>query len=322
MSAVPPTADLQPVKDPTLHERVRFDVRVPALVDSDWGRLGSFILVHPKVNGRDIGWFILDSGASGCTITGDAARRAGAVEIGTTLIQASAATTVYRCDSLELGPMRFEGLHITGLDMERSMQVFGHPIAGILGRNVFESAIVVLNGPTRSVHFFDPAAPNAMERAETMARVSSPGFRAGMDAGAIEWIPLALRRELPHVPVRFDGENEASFILDTGADATIHFFDDTVERHALLESQGVRITGTKTQVTFGQRASISDGVIEDLRLGAAQVGPCSASFARPGDGVSKHLSESAGLVGMGIMREFVVVVDEPGSRVAFIGGSR
>ncbi|MBM4113216.1 MAG: hypothetical protein FJ253_07555 [Phycisphaerae bacterium] len=321
MSAVPPPPGSQRVQDATRHERAIFDASAPAFVESDWGRSGSFVLVSPRVNGRDVGWFILDTGASGCTMTSTAARAAGAVAVGSTLIQGSDETTVFRCDSLSLGPFRVEDVHVTGLDMERSSLPFGREIAGILGRNVFESAIVVLDGPSRSVRLLDPAAPDSIERATTILRVTERGADRA-DAGRIEWIPITMQRELPHVPVAFDGDREASFILDTGADATIHFFADTVDQNDLLESQGVRVTGTKTQVTFGRRASISDGTIEDLRLGSRQVGPSKASFARPGDGVSKHLGGSAGLVGMGIMRNFVVVIDEPGRRVAFLKPSK
>ncbi len=308
MSAVPPPQGLEPLPDPTSHDTAVVDRAAPAEVESEWGRGGSFVLVHPTVNGRDIGWFILDSGASGSTITAQAARAAGLDAAGTTRIQGTEVTTVFRCRELRVGPLRFEGIHLTGLDMHRSSQAFGREIAGILGRNVFESAVVVLDGPSRTVRLHDPAAADAVAGA--------------VSASAVEWLPITMVRELPQVPVTFAGDHSGSFILDTGADASIHFFHGTVTECGLLQSPGVHPAGTKTQVTFGSRATVRDGTIDDLRIGSRQVGPISATFAEPGDAPSRRLEGSDGLVGMGLMRRFVVVVDEPGARVAFVTPGR
>ena len=55
-------------------------------------------------------------------------------------------------------------------------------------------------------------------------------------------------------------------MIDTGADATVHFFGSAVERHRLTEAAGVTITGGKTQITFGSVGRIKEGTVEDFRI--------------------------------------------------------
>lgn len=110
-------------------------------------------------------------------------------------------------------------------------------------------------------------------------------------------------------------------MLDTGADATVHFFASAVERHDLTRSSGVKITGGKTQITLGTIGRIDEGTVEGFWFGgssAQSAGPVTATFARPGDALSKLLSNVDGLVGMGFMRVHVVFLDEGRSRVALV----
>ena len=298
MSEVSPRAGLQPVRDPTAHASAVVEPRNTGEIASFWGAEATFILVNPMVNGLHLGWFILDSGASGSTITGRGARDAGLDEIGTAMIQGTTATTVFKAHTLDLGHLRFTDLHLTGIDMHWASLVFGRDIAGILGRNVFESAIVVIDGPGRSVSLLDPATEPMQE--------------------GIEWLPLTMLRGLPHVRARYGNAGEGAFVLDTGADATVHFFESAVDRHALLEAAGVRLERTKTQITFGSQGRIDEGSIEDFTLGSVQFGPLTATFARRNDAPSKYLEGVDGIIGMGLMRACVVIIDEPRQRVAFV----
>jgi Aspartyl protease len=297
MSAVPPPAGLAQAERPNGHDSAHLDTAAKSEIESDWGSDGAFILLHPKVNGHDVGWFILDSGASGCTITADAATRAGLPAIGSTRLQGETRTTVFRCESLGVGPLTLTGLHMTGLNMSRSSQAFGRPVAGILGRNVFASAVVELDGPGRAVRLHDAQVEN--NRSELLS------------------VPVEMRRGLPNIRCAYADIGEGLFVVDTGADATVHFLGLAVERYGLTKAAGVTITGAKSQITFGSMRRIDEGSVDDFRIGGRQFGPRVATFARPGDAPSKLLPDVDGLVGMGLMREFRLFVDEPHGCIRF-----
>jgi len=294
MSAVTPPSGLEPAATPAAHAAAKFDRAVSTQIDSDWGEDGLFLLVHPRVNGQDLGWFILDSGASGCTLTEDAARRASLRVVGSTRIQGAIPTTVYLSESLALGPLTLTGLHFTGLNMRNTSMAFGRDVVGILGRNVFSSAIVELDGPARVIRLHDPAA-------------------APSTSGQAVWIDLD--RGLPLVTCTFAFGATGPFIVDTGADASVHFYEHAVARHALLEHAGTKISGATTQITLGSMRRVDEGEISQFSIGDASFGATVATFARPGDGTSEAQPHVDGLVGMGLMRLHHLWFDESGRRL-------
>lgn len=304
MSAVTPPPGLAAIEGAARHESARVDASKSPEVPSDWGTKGEFILVRPLLNGRDVGWFIFDTGASGCTITAEAAAKAGLPAIGTTRIQGQFDTVVYRCDSLQVGPMTLEGLNMAGLDMHHSSMAFGHQVAGILGRNVCSSAIVELDGPAREVRLIDPDTP------PPIADVASSS------KGAV-WIPIEMQRGLPWLRCTYGSGAVGLFVLDTGANATVHFLGSAVERHQLTHASGVTLNGRRRQITFGATTPIDVGTIDSFMIGGRQFGPLAAAFAEPGDAPSRVLSEGDGMIGMGFMKHFVVTLDEPRERVSF-----
>lgn len=308
MSAVAPSGSLAKVEIGESIPAQSFLPGEPAEVESDWGDDGEFVLLHPMINGRDVGWFIFDTGASGCTITASAAKRAGLSPIGCTRLQGETLTTVYRCPTLQCGPLTLSDLNVTGLNMSRASSAFGRPVVGILGRDICRSAVVELDGYARAVRLHDPVAFDASSRAKGLA-----------------WHGISLDRQLPHITCAYGGPAqgppiaEGRFVLDTGANATIHFFAGAVERSDLTHSPGVTLTGTKTQITFGTIGRIDEGTVQGFWFGGsdtAPMGPVAATFARAGDTPSQTLKDADGLVGMGFLRGHVVYLDESRSRVA------
>ncbi|MBL9149840.1 MAG: retropepsin-like domain-containing protein [Phycisphaerae bacterium] len=300
---VPPAPDLALVPNAATHASSAFDRSLPNEIASEWGRRGAFILVHPWLNGRDVGWFILDTGASGSTISADAAAAAGLAAIGKTVIAgpttAAASpieSTVYRCDALRLGPLTLQGLSMTGLDVEHASGTFGRPIAGILGQNVFTSAIVELDGPARAVrlHAVDDVHP--------------------LDGATI--VPIEMRRGLPHVRASFSQVRDALFLLDTGANVGVHVAAEAVERDALQEARGITIDGGQELLTFGSSERVDAGTIESFRIGTLECGPLRATFGRPRGTERRRDTGVDGRIGMGVLVRHVVVFDVPNGRVA------
>lgn len=303
MSPVPPHAGLRPIESPDAHAAARFDGRAPREIESDWGPEGTFVLVHPILNGRDVGWFLFDTGASGCTITAVAAAAAGLPAIGSTLLQGTEPSTLYDCDSLTLGPLTLTGLHMTGLNFHHASGAFGRPVVGILGRNVCASSVVELDGPRRSVRLHDP-----------------DGVRLADERLAVA---VTLRYGVPFLRATFpaasdSGRRDGLFLLDTGADVAVHFVAAAVESAGLAHAPGVRITGGGHQRTFGSLARVDTGSIDVFEVGAQQFGPLAVTFARSGDLEARALRDADGLIGMGLLRTCTVFLDEPHGRITFV----
>ena len=95
MKPVKPARELRPVAigDGKGSARTTVDPGAPAEVELLWDGTAS-LLVRPKINDIDVGWFVLDTGATGMLISGDGARNAGLLALGTTRLQNGSDTTV------------------------------------------------------------------------------------------------------------------------------------------------------------------------------------------------------------------------------------
>jgi hypothetical protein len=114
------------------------------------------LLVRPLVNGQDLGWFILDTGASGLTITPGAAERIGLAAVASTTIQGQLPTTVYQAQSLEIGQLTLLNPRFAGLDMPWSKIYFGERVQGICGWDVFAHSIVEIDMREHRVSIHEP----------------------------------------------------------------------------------------------------------------------------------------------------------------------
>jgi len=218
--------------------------------------------------------------------------------LGTTRLQGETSITVYRANTLRVGPLTLAGLNLTDLNMRRSSGAFGRPVVGILGRNVCSGAIVEIDGPGRAVRLHDPEGDS--------------------DIGALASVPDEMHTNLPQVRCAYPGVADGLFVIDTGADATVHFFASAVARHGLAQAKGVTITGCKHHITFGSLSRIDADSVDSFRIGGHLFGAPAATFARPGDAPSKTLPGADGLIGMGLMWACTVFLDETHGRVSFV----
>ncbi len=297
MSGVAPPPGLPPYHFDGAPLAATFDPATPPEVESIWG--ASFVLVHPLVNGQDVGWFIFDTGASGWTITRKAAERAGLVPFAWTNIQGTTPSTVYAGESVRLGPMTLHEPRLTGMNMSGSSLVFGREISGIVGKDVCQRAVIEIDAAGSRLALHDPGA-FAEPRGAT-------------------WHEVVTQKHLPHVRCRYANDGDGLFVLDSGCDGCVHFFGRAVEAHDLLAAG---TTGRKTQITFGARQTIHTGTVERFAIGEQQFGPVEATFAGEVDPASGTLPGTDGMIGMRFLKRFVVYLDLPRSRVAFMPGER
>jgi len=254
------------------------------------------VLVHPLVDGRDLGWFILDSGAGGMCID---PRSANALElprfgrIPTVGVGGVIEGTFRRGASLQLGPFQFDDPLYVEVDLSFVEPVFGVSVAGICGYDLFARAVVELDLEAERVALHDPA---------TYA-LTSDAFQ-----------PLHLDRRLPVLEARFEGDHTELFRIDTGSMGTVDFHGSAVERLQLLEG---RPTTAGVAMGAGGQIEVRVGKLEWFELAGRRFLEPQVQFSQA-EGTVLATEYTAGLIGGGFLAPFEVVFDYTNRRVALI----
>jgi len=298
MKPVKPARELRPVAigDGKGSARTTVDAGVSPDVEMQWDGGTGALMVRPRINDIDVGWFVLDTGASGMLISGKAADQAGLLPLGTTRLQDGSATTVFIGESFQLGPLTLNGTKYAGVEIPHSSSVFGKKAVGICGFDLLAQTVFELDAAARLVRIHDPATYSLPE--------------------AATWQPLELHISLPHAWCEFEGDHRGLFVLDAGYGDSVAFFDTTVEQFDMLAD---RKTRGRWILNFGSSTKIREGPLDWFQLGLTRIDDIQrAHFATQPVRIYLGPDEVMGLVGMKLMSRFRVVFDYSNNRVAFI----
>jgi hypothetical protein len=118
---------------------------------------------------------------------------------------------------------------------------------------------------------------------------------------------------IPAIPIRFEGNREGLFIVDTGSSSTIIFNSLYTKEHNLLEGREV-----SEQVAQGSGGTykILSGKLTWLELDGYRFDDPGASFRLGGEGF--EMEGRSGVIGRPLMGPFVVVFDYRHKRMAFV----
>jgi hypothetical protein len=168
------------------------------------------------------------------------------------------------------------------------------PVAGILGFDFFARAVVAIDYATPRVEVYAPGA-YALPEGEA-------------------WGRLVLDGRLPCVEATFEGDRRGIFRIDTGASGTVQFHAAAVERMDLLagrETRPMQVGGV------GGMRTIGGGELAWFELAGHRRAPLEAGFEpeRGPQDISDHV---AGTLGGDLLKPFTLVLDVPGSRIAFL----
>jgi hypothetical protein len=285
----------QPVLTPPAD--TRFDASAPVVVQIKRSPTGH-LYVHPRINGRDVGWFALDTGTgSGMTISAAAADAPGMRSFGQIVAVGAGkpeVTAFRQGTSFELGPVSIGPL--TYVEMPRALTQMlnsqtGVTTAGTCGYSLFSRAVLVVDWQGEKLEIHDPK------------RYQLAGGR---------WQPLPLNEKIACVPCRFE-EQEGLFRLDTGCPVVL-FHSPAVERHKLLEgrqTQPVMVGGS------GGHVEGRFGTLRSFTVGGHRFDKPHALFVLAREGA---LAEpyTEGTFGGPFLAPFEVVFDYPHRRIAFL----
>ncbi|MBX7220210.1 MAG: aspartyl protease family protein [Blastocatellia bacterium] len=272
-----------------------FDPSIPAALETKRARSGH-LLVHPKVNGEDVGWFILDSGAGAMCINKSAAEKLkmppigkiGAVGVGGIVPSA-----LRRGNSFSLGPVTISNLVFLDLDLDGIGTALGVQLGGICGYDLFSRAVV-------EVEFEPPAVA-----------LHAPGtYKLEKDA----WQPLELEERHPVVACSFEGNRKELFKIDIGAGNALTFHTETVEKLKLLEQ---RETKEARSGGVGGTIQVRSGQIEWFEIAGHRFEKPTVEFslAKTGAFSNRYL---AGNIGVRFLKPFRVVLNYQQARIAFV----
>lgn len=254
------------------------------------------LLVSARVDGRDVGKFLFDTGAGINCISERAAAELGLEPFGEILavgVGGKLTSPFHRAGSIDLGPVTLVEPLLMGLDLDFLEPHMGAPIAGILGYNLLTRVVAEIDLAEGRVALFDPAS-------------------YGRDD--LEWEHLVLYRRHPCVRARFEG-HAGLFRLDTGAaQDTVTFHSPAVRRLELLAGRETRpaAMGGVGGLSEGRSGVLTDFVLAGHRFEAPR-----ASFALGDVGAFAEPS-TLGNIGGRFLAPFVLVTDYPGRRIAFL----
>ena len=193
-----------------------YDPAAPPALRTERSRSGH-LLVRIAVDGADVGWCILDTGASGFVISKAAADAAGMDAFGEVYVAgvgSKVASRFRRCASLTVGPVTFEAPLLLEMSLAGIVWGASGPCIGIVGYDLFRAAVVDI-----------PPHPGTQISVAHPVEWQAPGGLAAQ----WRWVPVAMVANVPHAWARWHGvpgDGEAELLmLDTGAggaDAIFH----------------------------------------------------------------------------------------------------
>jgi len=272
-----------------------YDTATSAQVETKRAESGH-VLVHPRINGKDVGWFILDSGADSMVIDQGAADSLSLPKIGKESVVGVGGVVLepFRtAKTFVLGPATIRNVNFLEIDLHQLSDIFKIKLAGIVGFDFFRRFIVQIDFKKPSVEV-DNVPDFHLQRGE--------------------WSRMEFSSGNPVIQASFEGDHKGWFRLDTGANGSLTF-------HAPAVTQLHLLTGRQTQTAgmagVGGTTEARIGTLAWFELGGHRFENVSTVFslAKVGAFADRYLT---GNIGQDLMEPFTVVFDFGGSRVALV----
>ena len=200
------------------------------------------LLVQPKIDGRDIGWFIFDTTAAANMIDPNAAAMLKLERLGSATVSSMMRTeqsSILRAGSLVLGPMTIAKPLFVTMDLGAIQKMMGNDVVGIVGYDVLARCVAEVTLADYEVKLYDPKS----DRLESSV-----------------WQPLSFNRAVPAIPATYEGNRTGLFRIGVGTSgqggmSNVVFYAPVVQEKHLLKNRSVdrMKMGTNT-LAFGKVA--------------------------------------------------------------------
>jgi hypothetical protein len=271
-----------------------FDPLAPCELEVKRTTTGHF-LIHPLVNGKDVGWFLFDTCGSALIITPGAAKAAGLPVFGKAFATGvGGPSEMHFCqgESFEIGPLTVNDPLFIDIDLSFLDPYAPVPVAGLCAYPVLAHAVaeVDVNQYTLSLH-----------------ESESYELKNG------EWEEVFIDYGNLHVNGRFQGLGSRLFRLDTGLPFDLIIHAPTVRELGLLDARETRPSAIPG---VGGSTPARMGSLDWFELGGRRIEKPSALFSQAESG-SMNCRTSAGVIGLGLLEPFMMVINCPAKKIAF-----
>ena len=256
------------------------------------------MFVQPLINGKNLGWFLFDSGAGFSGLNGTLAEQAGFEQVGSRVIGGiggpGQSASRYVGGPVQLGPLLIDSLAFTDVGaMAKAQNVLGEPVVGVLGWDVLIRAIVEIDLRDGRLFLLDP------EKYRAPAEYRQPLY--------IHW-------SVPYVRARFAGNHEGPFMFDTGAgNRGVIFTYFSGNRFNLIEG---RAGPERTATGAGGKVSQISGELEWFEVAGHRTSPAPAAFFTEDDYEADIFT--VGFLGGAVVSPFRITLDYGRGEAGFI----
>jgi hypothetical protein len=277
----------------------RFNGQVSA--SAELKRLPSgHLTVRPKVDGRDVGLFLFDTGAGMNVIDQATANRLGMKAVGEykAVGIGGIVDVKFRIgQTFTLGPVEIQKPHFIEIDLQAIGRMLGIELSGLIGTDFLNRCLAELDIRGEKLFLHPPGAWN--DRSE-------------------DWQEIVFYNNSPSITGALSNGRKGLFMMDTGAGgATVALNESFISRRELF-GDGPVCTGASAGA--GGRITTYSGQIPWFEFCGRRIDQLSVTLMVSETGVSE-LEASAGLIGNRILSRYKVLLDYPGKRMALLDRS-
>jgi hypothetical protein len=293
VESVEPARDISYALTESEPDDTTFDETAASAV---WRRTRNcLLLVRPRVNGRDVGWFVLDTGASALAIDAHAVQTLALPGVGRRAVRTAdglSGAPYRRAEEIRVGGLVYRAPLLLEVDLGPFGQAGGVKLAGVLGYDLFRRAAVTLD----------------VDEGVVIARSPAPAH--GDEAS----LPLRFEDRTPVVVLRHpapSGSREGLFAIDTGSGVALTAVAGAASSLELRGGARASLRGLGGAVE-ARRRSVAWLELAHHRMEQVDVVVPVTGEGALGDRASGGI---LGYLGMGLLREFTVTFDYREARV-------
>jgi hypothetical protein len=276
---------------PALPHEVTVDAAASELVALTRSSRGRLPLVRPRINGEDVGPFLVDTGASTTAIAADVADRLGLASRGRSWVTTSDGGTgaCHRVGRrFQLGPVVVREPVMLELDLAELRHALGVSLAGVVGYDLFARALIELRDGGCSLAVRPPYAT---------------------PPGDVRWMPLRFEERCPMIPCATE-QGGGLFALDTGSASPVTLYAAAVSAWGLTATTRPR---SLLRGVSGTRA-IATCTLPWFSVGEERFEKVRAALWTSRDGIGGTPGR-LGTVGAALLRGLDLVLDYQQSRI-------
>ena len=251
--------------------------------------------VRPIINGREMGWFAVDTGAGGTSIDRGLAREIGLPTIGSgqsTGVAGQRSVTIHTTTTFRIGPVEIKGMPVTGAETSGLSLGLSGGYDGLLGMDVLFHCVIDYDQRNSRIALYDPGTYKLPEG---------------------EWYPLLAYNGKPTLRMEYE-EHAGLFTIDTGNPGAVIIGAMAVARNRLLDD---RITESGSVGGIGGSVASQDGLLDWVVWGGRRFDDVPAEFVVENRGVTADETRD-GVIGTDLLERYRIIFDMTNGRIAFL----